>query len=107
MMFRKAKASYAAHHEVLVRALYDTHGKALLAYAKRLTNDQLTAEQITQETLVRAWRQTELAALHSRSLRGRLLTMARNIIAERHSAEDTSPLQTPHASRRAVPSVSR
>ena len=42
--------------EVLVRRLYEEHGKSILAYAIRLTGDRSVAEDIVQETLVRAWR---------------------------------------------------
>jgi RNA polymerase sigma-70 factor (ECF subfamily) len=39
-----------------VRELYERHGQRLYAYALRLTNDPATAEDVTQNTLVTAWR---------------------------------------------------
>ena len=39
-----------------VRDLYALHGQRLYAYALRLTNDPATAEDVTQTTLVTAWR---------------------------------------------------
>ena len=39
-----------------VRDLYALHGQRLYAYALRLTNDPATAEDVTQNTLVTAWR---------------------------------------------------
>ena len=39
-----------------VRDLYALHGQRLYAYALRLTNDPATAEDVTQQTLVTAWR---------------------------------------------------
>ncbi|MBE0669924.1 MAG: sigma-70 family RNA polymerase sigma factor [Anaerolineales bacterium] len=39
-----------------VRDLYAQYGQRLYAYALRLTNDPATAEDITQNTLVTAWR---------------------------------------------------
>jgi RNA polymerase sigma-70 factor, ECF subfamily len=39
-----------------VRDLYAQYGQRLYAYALRLTNDSATAEDVTQNTLVTAWR---------------------------------------------------
>jgi RNA polymerase sigma-70 factor, ECF subfamily len=39
-----------------VRDLYALYGQRLYAYALRLTNDPATAEDVTQNTLVAAWR---------------------------------------------------
>ncbi|HRJ58404.1 MAG TPA: RNA polymerase sigma factor [Anaerolineales bacterium] len=39
-----------------VRDLYAQYGQRLYAYALRLTNDPATAEDLTQSTLVTAWR---------------------------------------------------
>ena len=39
-----------------VRDLYAQYGQRLYAYALRLTNDPATAEDVTQTTLVTAWR---------------------------------------------------
>ena len=42
--------------ENAVRELYTAYGQRLYAYALRLTNDPATAEDVTQDTLVTAWR---------------------------------------------------
>ncbi len=42
--------------ENAIRELYATYGQRLYAYALRLTNDPAIAEDVTQETLVVAWR---------------------------------------------------
>jgi RNA polymerase sigma-70 factor (ECF subfamily) len=39
-----------------VQDLYARHGQRLYAYALRLTNDPATAEDVTQNTLITAWR---------------------------------------------------
>ncbi|MEU2427459.1 sigma factor [Streptomyces sp. NPDC007851] len=88
----KAKAFKAVHAEMLVRTLYEAHGKALLAFAERLTGDRLIAEQVTQETLVRAWRENGLMAGQGLPPRGLLFTVTRNVVAERRQAEVMSPL---------------
>jgi len=43
--------------EELIRALYAEHGPLLLAFVQRsLNGDRAAAEDIVQETLLRAWR---------------------------------------------------
>jgi RNA polymerase sigma-70 factor (ECF subfamily) len=69
-----------------MRELYDEHGGALLRYAWRLTGDRARAEDVVQETLLRAWQHPEVTA-DERPARAWLFTVARNmIIDERRSA---------------------
>ncbi|MFI5934094.1 sigma-70 family RNA polymerase sigma factor [Actinoplanes sp. NPDC051494] len=72
-----------APNEALVRFLYAEHGPALLAYATHLTRDRAAAEDIVQETLVRAWRHADELVGRPGSIRGWLLTVARNITTDR------------------------
>ncbi len=46
----------ASGDENAMRELYAAYGQRLYTYALRLTNDPATAEDVTQETLVVAWR---------------------------------------------------
>ena len=46
----------AAGDENAVRQLYTVYGQRLYAYALRITNDPAIAEDVTQDTLVIAWR---------------------------------------------------
>jgi hypothetical protein len=52
-----------------VHANYRDHGRALLAYAPRLTGDRTAAEDVVQETLIRAWRHPEALANRKGSAR--------------------------------------
>jgi RNA polymerase sigma-70 factor (ECF subfamily) len=99
-----------ARDEALVHAVYQEHGRALLAYATRLTGDRGAAEDVVQETLIRAWRHPEVVANGRGSTRGWLLTVARNIVTDRIRARaarppevpespDTPPIQRDHADR--------
>jgi len=71
----------------LMRGLYDEHAAALWRYAVRLTGDQARAEDVVQETLLRAWQHPEVTDDSERSARAWLFTVARNmIIDERRSS---------------------
>jgi RNA polymerase sigma-70 factor, ECF subfamily len=71
----------------LMRGVYDEHALVLWRYATRLTGDPARAEDVVQETLLRAWRHPEVTDDDHRSIRAWLFTVARNmIIDERRSA---------------------
>jgi RNA polymerase sigma-70 factor (ECF subfamily) len=70
-----------------VGTVYDEHAAALWRYAMRLTGDQARAEDVVQETLLRAWQHPEVTDDSERSARAWLFTVARNmIIDERRSS---------------------
>lgn len=68
--------------EDLVEVIGREHVPALLSYATMLTGDRATAEDVVQETLVRAWRHRASLAAGQGSLRGWLLTVARNVVID-------------------------
>jgi RNA polymerase sigma-70 factor (ECF subfamily) len=82
-----------ASDEALIRFLYQEHGRSLLAYATRLTGDRATAEDVVQETLLRAWRHARDLVDEKGSVRGWLLTVARNIITDRIRARAARPTE--------------
>jgi len=79
--------------EALVRTLYQEHGRSLLAYATRLTGDRAAAEDVVQETLIRAWKHSAAMVNEKGSVRGWLLTVARNIITDRVRARAARPTE--------------
>jgi RNA polymerase sigma-70 factor (ECF subfamily) len=80
----------------VMRVLYNEHAAALWRYAVRLTGDTARAEDVVQETLLRAWRHPEVTDESERSARAWLFTVARNlIIDERRSARFRSESGTP------------
>lgn len=83
--------------EALVHAVYQEHGRALLAYATRLTGDRAAAEDVVQETVVRAWRHPEVLTNGRGSTRGWLLTVARNIVTDRARARSARPREVAEA----------
>jgi RNA polymerase sigma-70 factor (ECF subfamily) len=71
----------------VVTALYDEHAAVLWRYALRLTGDASQAEDVVQETLLRAWQHPEVIGDAERPVRAWLFTVARNlIIDDRRSA---------------------
>jgi RNA polymerase sigma-70 factor, ECF subfamily len=59
------------------------HAKPLLAYVERVLGDRHLAEDIVQETLIRAWHHSERLYANDGSVRGWLLTVARNLAIHR------------------------
>ncbi len=82
--------------EDVVRALYSEHAGPLLRYALQLTSgDRQRAEDIVQETLLRAWRHPE--AIASRPPRPWLFAVARNLAVDAHRARQARPREVGEA----------
>ena len=90
---RPDRATPAPADEALIRALYADHGRALLAYATRLTGDRAAAEDVVQETLVRAWRNQDVLTNGQGSVRGWLFTVTRNIVIDQVRAKAARPTE--------------
>ena len=105
MVGRRRRRPESVRDEALIRALYAEHGRSLLAYATRLTNDRAAAEDVVQETLLRAWRNPDVLVNPRGSVRGWLLTVARNIVADRARAAAVRPREV--AESPAHPPISR
>ena len=80
----------------LVRALYSEYGAALLSYVTGLVGgDRQRAEDIVQETLLRAWRHPDvLDGRGGRSVRAWLFTVARNLAVDSFRARSARPTET-------------
>jgi RNA polymerase sigma-70 factor, ECF subfamily len=69
-----------------LQRLWDQHAAALWRYAWRLTGDHAQAEDVVQETLLRAWQHPHVLN-NGQSPRAWLFTVARNmVIDDRRSA---------------------
>jgi RNA polymerase sigma-70 factor (ECF subfamily) len=67
----------------VMRQLHDEHAAALWAFCLRLTgNDRAYAEDVAQETLLRAWRNAAVLQESKGSVRSWLFTVARNIVID-------------------------
>src|SRR4051812_2340868 len=75
-----------------LRALYDAHAPALLAYVVRLTGgDRGRAEDVVQETLLRAWQHPEASDPDRGEIRPWLFTVARHLAVDAHRARAARP----------------
>jgi RNA polymerase sigma-70 factor (ECF subfamily) len=82
----------ATRQEKGLRALYDAHASVLLAYALRLTGgDRSRAEDVVQETLVRAWRNLDRLDDGVASVRPWLFTVAHRVAIDAHRARRSRP----------------
>jgi RNA polymerase sigma-70 factor (ECF subfamily) len=66
----------------LLRALHDEHAGPLWRYVVHLTGDRALAEDIVQETLLRAWRRPRVLDQSESSARAWLFTVARNLVID-------------------------
>ncbi|SOC47912.1 RNA polymerase sigma-70 factor, ECF subfamily [Blastococcus aggregatus] len=97
--------SRAAREEGL-RALFDAHARALLAYALRLTDgDRGRAEDIVQETLLRAWRNLDRLDSDTRPVRPWLFTVAQHLAVDARRARRARPPEAGDAVLESVPGL--
>ncbi len=81
-----------------LRALSDEHSAPLLAYALRLTDGDLQwAEDVVQETMLRAWRHPEALSPETGSTRGWLLTVSRNLVRDQQRSRRSRPTEVGEA----------
>lgn len=94
-MARGSGGRETSQDEALIRALYNTHGQAVLAYATRMTGDRAAGEDVTQETFLRAWRHPDVLVNGKDHVRGWLFKVARNIVIDRVRAQKARPPEVP------------
>ena len=85
----------AARTEVLdeaaLRLLYAEHAGPVLAYLLKLTKDRSRAEDLLQETMLRAWRRPEVFEPERGPVRAWLCTVARNLVIDDVRAKAARP----------------
>jgi RNA polymerase sigma-70 factor, ECF subfamily len=93
---RHAAPASHSQEEALLRLLYEQHAQPLLVFVLRLVGgDRQRAEDIVQETLLRAWRNAhKLGANGETSLRPWLVTVARRIAIDAHRSETARAPET-------------
>jgi RNA polymerase sigma-70 factor, ECF subfamily len=87
--------------EEMLRGLHDEHASALLVFIGRLVNgDRALAEDLTQETLLRAWRHARDLPPHA--VRPWLFTTARRLVIDTYRARSARPAETSTANTEAI-----
>jgi RNA polymerase sigma-70 factor, ECF subfamily len=100
-----ADARARRDREELVRSLYDEHRGPLLAFTLGLTGgDRQKAEDVVQETMVRAWRNADkLHTEEGASLRPWLVAVARRIVIDNHRRRTARPTEVDDSVLAALP----
>ena len=92
--------------EELMTALYTEHYAVLLSFISRYVHDRHKAEDLVQETLLRAWKHIDHLDTEPGRTRSYLLTIARNVVTNAWRAEQRRPhLVQDEAAVNAVPSA--
>ncbi|BCJ52724.1 RNA polymerase sigma factor [Actinoplanes sp. NBRC 14428] len=92
--------------EELMTALYTEHYAVLLSFISRYVHDRHKAEDLVQETLLRAWRHIGHLEPDPGRTRSYLLTIARNVVTNAWRAEQRRPhLVADDAAVEAMPSA--
>lgn len=101
---RRAPRSGEQPDEELMRALYQEHAGPLLAYVLRLVaGDRHRAEDVVQETLLRAWRNADQLGRATGSVRPWLVTVARRIVIDGHRSRLARPQEVDAAPLEVMP----
>ena len=76
--------------------LYADHSRPLLNFLLRLTNGERTAaEDLLQETMIRAWRHLETVPTEPENIRRWLFTVARRVTIDAVRMRQARPAETP------------
>lgn len=87
-------ATATRHGEHLVRRLYADHGAALRGYATALLEgDRQAAEDVVQETVIRAWRHAHELDPGGEAFRPWLLKVARRLVIDRYRRRTSRPAE--------------
>jgi len=84
--------------DAAIRQLYSDHAEALFSYVRRFCPDQASADDIVQETLIRAWRHLPQLRADCRPIRPWLFRVARNLLTDADRAARARPLTVPASS---------
>src|SRR5260370_16187374 len=78
--------------DAAIRQLYSRHAEALHGYAERFCPDRASADDIVQETFIRAWRYLPQLTADDRPIRPWLFRGARNLLIDADRAARARPV---------------
>jgi RNA polymerase sigma-70 factor (ECF subfamily) len=87
-----ADADAVAVADAAIRQLYATHAAALRRYVERFCPDRTSADDIVQETFIRAWRRLPRLSQDNRPVRPWLFRVARNLLTDAARAARSRPV---------------
>jgi RNA polymerase sigma factor (sigma-70 family) len=91
----RASSSQETSDDLIVTEMYRQYHRPLLSFVRRLTaGDRQQAEDVVQETMVRAWRQAGRLDLAAESLMPWLATVARRIVIDERRRRLARPAET-------------
>jgi len=83
--------------DAFLRALYAEHSAGLRAHVGRMLYDPQLAEDVIQETMLRAWRKSDTLSPERGSIGGWLVRVAHNIAIDRLRARRARPAEVEEA----------
>ncbi|MEP7024049.1 MAG: sigma-70 family RNA polymerase sigma factor [Actinomycetota bacterium] len=81
-----------ADADAAIRQLYARHATALLRYVERFCPDRASADDIVQETFIRAWRHLPQLTADNRPIQPWLFRVARNLLTDAARAAKSRPV---------------
>jgi RNA polymerase sigma-70 factor, ECF subfamily len=81
-----------ADADAAIRQLYRGHAKALHVYVARFCTDRTSADDVVQETFIRAWRHLPKLRADDRPIRPWLFRVARNLLIDADRAARARPV---------------
>jgi len=84
--------------DAAIRRLYAHHAQALHGYVRQFCPDQASADDIVQETFIRAWRHLPSLCADGRPIRPWLFRVARNLLTDADRAARSRPVTVPASS---------
>jgi RNA polymerase sigma-70 factor, ECF subfamily len=82
----------AADADAAIRQLYRRHAEALHVYVERFCSDRASADDVVQETFIRAWRHLPRLSADDRPIRPWLFRVARNLLIDADRAARARPV---------------
>jgi RNA polymerase sigma-70 factor (ECF subfamily) len=87
-----ARGQLPADADAAIRELYSCHAKALHGYVEKFCPDRAAADDIVQETFIRAWRHLPQLSADDRPIRPWLFRVARNLLTDADRAARSRPM---------------
>jgi RNA polymerase sigma-70 factor, ECF subfamily len=81
--------------DAVIRELYSHHARALRGYVAQFCPDGASADDIVQETFIRAWRHLPQLSADDRPVRPWLFRVARNLLIDANRAARAQPMVVP------------